>query len=129
MHELGIVMHMIEQVERVAEENGVDQVAKINMEIGEVSSVIPDLFTDCFHWAKKKTKHLREAELELIILEGVSYCQDCRGTYKTTEFAKKCPYCGSDNTYLITGSEINIRDIEVADPAPSQPERKEENHV
>ncbi len=129
MHELGIVMHMIDQVERVAEENQVDQVAKINMEIGEVSSVVPDLFTDCFHWAKKKTKHLQEAELELIILEGVSYCQDCKQTYKTTEFAKKCPHCGSERTYLITGNEINIRDIEVADPAPEQPERKEENHV
>lgn len=121
MHELGIVMHMIDQVERVAGENRVDQVSKINMEIGEVSSVVPGLFTDCFHWAKKKTRHLREAQLELIILEGVSYCQDCKKTYKTTEFAKKCPHCGSERTYLITGNEINIRDIEVADPAPPNP--------
>lgn len=129
MHELGIVMHMIGQVERVAEENGVDQVSKINMEIGEVSSVVPDLFTDCFQWARKNTKHLKEARLELIILEGVSYCQDCKQTYKTTEFAKKCPHCGSENTYLITGNEISIRDIEVAEPAPVQPEGKEEQDV
>ncbi len=113
MHELGIVMHMIDQVERVADENRVDQVKKINMEVGEVSSVVPELFSDCFQWAKKKTRHLQQAQLELIILEGVSYCQDCRQTYKTTEFAKQCPYCGSGNTYLITGNEINIRDIEV----------------
>ncbi len=113
MHELGIVMHMIDQVERVAEENQVDRVTKINMEIGEVSSVVPDLFTDCFQWAKKKTRYLQQARLELIILEGVSYCQDCKRTYKTTEFAKKCPHCGSERTYLVTGSEINIRDIEV----------------
>jgi len=113
MHELGIVMHMIDQVERVAEENQVERVTKINMEVGEVSSVVPDLFTDCFHWAKKKTKYLQQAQLELIILEGVSYCRECRQTYKTTEFAKKCPHCGSEDTYLVTGNEINIRDIEV----------------
>ncbi len=113
MHELGIVMHMIGQVERVAGENGVGQVTKINMEVGEVSSVVPELFADCFEWAKKKTRYLRQAELELIILEGVSYCQDCKQTYKTTEFAKKCPHCGSERTYLVTGNEINIRDIEV----------------
>ncbi len=113
MHELGIVMHMIGQVERVAEENQVERVTRINMEIGEVSSVVPDLFADCFQWARKKTRYLQQAQLELIILEGVSYCQDCKGTYKTTEFAKKCPHCGSENTYLVTGSEINIRDIEV----------------
>lgn len=113
MHELGIVMQVIEQVEKVAEENGVTKVLKLNMEIGEVSSVVPALFTDCFDWAKKKTKHMQETQLEMIILEGISYCQDCRQTYKTTSCAKKCPHCGSFHTYLVTGNEVNIRDIEV----------------
>ncbi len=113
MHELGIVMQVIRQVEQVAEENGVEQVRKINMEIGEVSSVVPELFLDCFHWAKKKTRHLQEAELEIVLLEGLSYCQDCKRTYPTTVYAKECPHCKSRRTYLLTGNEINIRDIEV----------------
>ncbi len=113
MHELGIVMQVIDQVEKVAEENEVSKVMKLNLEVGEVSSIIPDLFTDCFEWAKKKTKYMREAQLEMIILEGISYCQDCKETYKTTEYAKQCPHCGSYRTYLITGNEINIKDIEV----------------
>lgn len=113
MHELGIVMQVIEQVEKVAEDNDVTEVLTLNMEIGEVSSVVPALFTDCFDWAKKKTKHMQETKLEMIILEGISYCQDCRQTYKTTSSAKKCPHCGSFHTYLVTGNEVNIRDIEV----------------
>ena len=113
MHELGIVMQVVDQVEQVAEEHNASQVRKVNMEIGEVSSVVPELFTDCFHWAKKKTRRLREAELEIILLEAVSYCQDCKSTYKTTAYAKECPFCGSRSTYLLTGNEINIRDIEV----------------
>ncbi len=113
MHELGIVMQVVDQVEQVAEENGGVQVRKVNMEIGEVSSVVPALFTDCFHWAKKKTKHLQDAELEIILLEGVSYCRDCKKTYQTTAYAKECPYCKGYNTYLLTGNQINIRDIEV----------------
>jgi len=113
MHELGIVMQVVDQVEQVAEENGGVQVRKVNMEIGEVSSVVPELFTDCFHWAKKKTRYLREAELEIILLEGVSYCRGCKKTYKTTAYAKECPHCGGRDTYLLTGNEINIRDIEV----------------
>jgi len=113
MHELGIVMQVIDQVEKIAEENEVSKVMKLNLEVGEVSSIVPDLFKDCFEWAKKKTKYMQEAQLEMIILEGISYCQDCRETYKTTEYAKKCPHCGSYKTYLITGSEINIKDIEV----------------
>lgn len=113
MHELGIVMNVIKQVEQVAEENGVDRVLKLNMEVGEVSSVVPELFTDCFEWAKKRTKYLKEAELELIILEGISYCRDCKSTYSTTAYAKQCPNCGSGNTYLVAGNEINIKNIQV----------------
>ena len=113
MQELGIVVLVIEQVEKVAEENNVQKVKKLTLEVGEVSSIVPDLFTDCFEWSKKKTKYLQEAELELIILEGVSYCQDCEETYKTTQYAKQCPHCGSYNTYLVTGNEITIKNIEV----------------
>lgn len=113
MHELGIVMNVIKQVEQVAAENGVKQVCKLTMEVGEVSSVVPELFTDCFEWAKKKTTYLKEAELELVILEGISYCRDCKSTYSTTAYAKKCPNCGGGNTYLVTGNEINIKQLQV----------------
>lgn len=113
MHELGIVVRVIEQVEKVAEENKVEKVTKLTVEVGEVSSVVPDLFTDCFEWSKKKTKYLQDAQLELVVLEALSYCQDCEQTYKTTAYAKQCPHCGSTNTYLVTGNEINIKDIEV----------------
>ncbi len=113
MHELGIVMQAIDQVEQAAEENGVSKVLKLRMEVGEVSSVVPELFTDCFQWARKKTRHMQDTELEIVILEAISYCQDCSQTYKTTAYARQCPHCGSGNTYLVTGNEINIKDIEV----------------
>lgn len=113
MHELGIVVRVIEQVEKVAEQNNVQKVTKLTLEVGEVSSVVPDLFKDCFEWSKKKSKYLKEAELELIVLEALSYCQDCRETYKTTEYAKQCPHCGSNNTYLVVGDEITIKDLTV----------------
>ncbi len=113
MHELGIVMKVVESVEQVAKQNGVQKVTKLRVEVGEVSSVVPELFTDCFQWAKLRTNYLKECELELIILQGISYCKACGSTYNTTEHAKQCPNCGSYDTYLITGNEINIKDIQV----------------
>lgn len=116
MHELGIVVRVIEQVEKVAEENNVSEVVKLTLEVGEVSGIVPDLFTDCFEWSKKKSKYLQNCELELIILEAISYCRDCKETYKTTEYAKQCPHCGSTDTYLVSGNEISIKDISVQSP-------------
>ena len=115
MHELGIVMKVVEEAEKAAKENNVLKVKKLTMEIGEVSSVVPDLFRDCFEWAKKRTEHLKETELEMILIKGISYCMDCKKTYDTTKYAKICPHCGSEKTYLVTGDEITIKGMEVLD--------------
>lgn len=113
MHELGIVMQVLDQVEKVAEQNDVKKVTKLTLEVGEVSSVVPDLFKDCFEWAKKRTERLKECLLDLVVLQAITYCRACDSTYSTTEYGKKCPSCGSEDTYLVTGNEIKIKDIEV----------------
>ena len=113
MHELGIVMKVVEEAEAAAKQNEVNKVLKLTMEIGQVSSVVPELFTDAFDWAKKRTEHLKETELELVIIQAVSYCTECKKTYPTTKYAKICPHCGSEKTYLVTGDEILIKGLEV----------------
>jgi hydrogenase nickel incorporation protein HypA/HybF len=113
MHELGVVSHIIKEVESVAKENEVNKVISLTLEVGEVSTIVPDLFKDCFEWSKKRTELMQDCELKLIILEAVTYCQDCGGTFSTTKYGKTCPHCGSSKTYLITGSEVTIKDIQV----------------
>lgn len=54
MHELGIVLNVIDRVEEIAKENNVKKVTKLTLEIGEVSSIVPSYFSDCFEWAKKR---------------------------------------------------------------------------
>ena len=111
MHELGIVVKVLEQVDAAAQEYHAEKILKVTMEVGEVSTIVPDLFTDAFDWAKKKTRFAQEAELEMIIIEGRTYCEGCGETYRTTEHGKKCPYCGSRETYLLTGDQVIIKDI------------------
>ena len=121
MHELGIVMNVLEQVDSVAAENKAEKVLQVTMEVGEVSSIVPDLFIDAFNWAKKKTAFLQEAELEMIIIEGRTYCQNCGETYKTTDHGKQCPHCGSYETYLLTGDQVIIKDIAAVFGEPEPP--------
>ena len=51
-------------------------------------------------------------ELKIETLPAVTFCQDCKQTYPTVEFAKECPHCHSTNTFLVTGNEYNIKEIE-----------------
>ena len=44
-------------------------------------------------------------------LEAITYCEDCHGQYRTIDYGKTCPYCHSENTYLLRGNEFNIKEI------------------
>ena len=114
MHELGIVFEVIDSVEKLAKENHVKEVLSLTMEIGEVSTVIPDYFRDCFNCAKEKHGLLKNCKLDIVVLQAETYCKDCKKTYSTTQYGKECPYCHHDNTYLLSGDELNIRDIKVS---------------
>jgi hydrogenase nickel incorporation protein HypA/HybF len=112
MHELGTVFYVIEQVENVCRENDLTTVGSVTLEIGEVSGIIPSYIIDCWEWAKKRSEFLKDSELKVEKLEAVTYCEDCKGTYPTMKYKKICPYCGSEHTYLLTGNEYNIKEIE-----------------
>ena len=113
MHELGVVFYVIDDVKKVAEENNVEHVHSVTLEVGEVSTVIPEYLIDCWNWAVKKHEILTDCELRVERIDAITYCEDCRKTYPTVQYGKICPYCGSERTYLIKGNEFNIKEIEV----------------
>lgn len=112
MHELGVVFHCIDQIKNVAAENNVSKISRVTVELGEVSTVIPHLFEDVWKWAIKKEDILRECELDLQIIHALTYCENCENTYDTVTYGKTCPHCGSERTYLKTGNEVIIKEIE-----------------
>ncbi len=115
MHELGIVFHIIDSLEDIAKENNLKKIQSVTVEIGEVSTVIPDYLVDCWHWAAKKKELLENCEIKVEILPAVTYCDGCNRNYETVKHGRICPYCGSEKTWLIKGSEINIKEIAVLD--------------
>ncbi len=113
MHELGVVFHVIKTVEEVAKENDITEIKSVTLEIGEVSTVIEEYLRKCWKWSvEKKSELLKDAELIVEKIHAVTYCEDCKETYSTVEHGKTCPHCNSANTYLVTGNEFRIKEIE-----------------
>lgn len=112
MHELGTIVYVIDTVEKIAAENKLTEVASVTLEVGEVSGIVPSYLDDFWLYARKKSELLKETELKIETLPAVTFCQDCKQTYPTVEFAKECPHCHSTNTFLVTGNEYNIKEIE-----------------
>ena len=98
MHELGIIVHVMRTVEDVAAENNLTEIRSVTCEIGEVS----------------RSELLKDSELKIEIIPGVTMCEDCGKTYSTVQYAKICPHCGSSATYLLEGNGFSIKEIEGA---------------
>ncbi len=112
MHELGIVFHIIESLEEVGRENNLSEVASVTLEIGEVSGVVGSYLTDCWKWASARSELLKGAQLKMEQIPAVTFCEDCGRTYGTVKHGKICPFCSGSRTYLVTGNEFQIKEIE-----------------
>lgn len=112
MHELGIVFHMVDLLEEVAAEQQLTRISKVVVDLGEVSGVVTEFFDDAWQWASNRSDVLRGAELQVFQVPAVTVCNACGKTYGTVEHGRTCPHCGSGDTVLLRGREMEIREIE-----------------
>lgn len=112
MHELGVVFAAMDTLDDIARENELTRISSVTMRLGEVSGILEDYFEDCWKWAQKRNDLLRDSELKIERVEAVTVCNDCGRTYPTVRYGRVCPHCGSDQTCLLTGNEVEIKEIE-----------------
>lgn len=112
MHELGIVFTILDRLEELAREENITHIKRVTLEIGEVSTVIEEYVTPCFDWAVKKRPLFGDTTLEIETIHAITICRSCGCEYDTVEYGITCPHCGSRETELKCGSEINIKEIE-----------------
>jgi hydrogenase nickel incorporation protein HypA/HybF len=109
MHELSIANSV---VELCAERAMGARVLCVTLEIGRLSAVMPDAIRFCFDVCTKDTA-LEGATLEIIETPGRARCCDCGADVAITDWLELCP-CGSGNLELLSGSELRIKQMEVA---------------
>lgn len=112
MHELGLVNYVIKEVNKIAKENELTEVSVVTLEFGEVSGVVPEYLVDYWKWAAAKDELLSKSEMKYEIIPAITWCNACKTTYPTVKYGKTCPNCGSGETWLQQGNEMNIKEIE-----------------
>ena len=112
MHELGVVKHVMKTLTNVAAENNVTRIGSVTLQIGEVSGIVNEQLTDCWNWFREKQDLFKDAQLRIEVMPAVTFCTACRNNYETVKYGRICPHCGSPETYLITGSQFEIKEIE-----------------
>ena len=112
MYELGIVFHVIRAVEDIGRQQQLTDVASVTLELGEVSGVVPRELESCWKWAVARTELMPRAQLRFETVHAVTHCGGCGKDYDTVPQGRVCPFCGSEDTWLVQGNEVNIKEIE-----------------
>jgi len=115
MHEYSIVDSLLELATEHAFKNNANKVTKLEVKIGVLSGVEPELLKTAFDTFKEGTI-CEEAEFIMNIQPVVIKCEECNqeSTLKKDEYL--CPHCKSKNIKIIDGEDMYLMSLELETP-------------
>ena len=115
MHEMGIAMQIIEIANASIPASMPDaKVVRVNLRVGKLSAVVPSSLRFCFEIAAQATP-FEQAELNIEEVPVVVCCRDCHDRQTLVEPVFICRNCNSGSVDILSGRELNIDSIELAD--------------
>ncbi|MBR9981282.1 MAG: hydrogenase maturation nickel metallochaperone HypA [Desulfatitalea sp.] len=118
MHEMGIAMEILDIVQASIPADMADvRVQRVNLKVGRLSAVIPDSLRFCFGVAADKTA-AAGAALVIEEIDVAARCNDCHHEWTVETPVFLCPACNSGNTEMLSGRELEIVSIEIAEEEP-----------
>ena len=109
MHEMSLTQGIIEICEKHA---GGRRVLSLDVEIGQLSGVVPEAVEFCFEACSAGTL-LAGASINIIHTPGRGLCRDCGADSPLASIFDQCQACGGFQLDVISGEEMRVREIEV----------------
>ena len=113
MHELSLVMHLLDLVSDQARTSDFQRVTELSVEIGELAAVESEAFLHCFQVASAGTV-AEGATLRLGSSPARARCEACGAEFHLPRLGAPCPRCGSPQVAVLSGRELRLRSMEVS---------------
>lgn len=114
MHELGIAQNILEIARQAVPEEQTAAIRFIRIRVGPLSGVVPDSLEFCFEAIVHETE-MQKARLAIEQLPAILSCKKCGYRFKTKDLEFFCQSCNSADLELISGKELEVVEIELAE--------------
>jgi hydrogenase nickel incorporation protein HypA/HybF len=112
MHELSIVLSVVDLVTDEVRKAGARAVTRIDLEIGTMAGIEFDALD--FVWdAGVRGTVLAGAVRHVHRVEARARCSECGHAFGVEQLYEACPKCGGYFHHLLSGQEMRIKSIEV----------------
>ena len=116
MHELSLAQSIVEIVHQYVPDGQGKSVKSVKLRVGDLSGVVADSLDFCFSAITSETP-LSGASLQIERVPFTLQCKDCKDPFTSELGIVLCPKCGSENTEVVAGTEMQVIEIEVWDSA------------
>jgi hydrogenase nickel incorporation protein HypA/HybF len=113
MHELSVMGDLRDRVEEIARAHHARRVARVAVEVGALSNVVPDLLREAFLAFREADPLLADASLEIRSLPIRVRCRACKAESVPAGYRIRCEACGGVGVEVIQGEELLLRDVEL----------------
>lgn len=113
MHEVSMMQNTLDIAIAQAQQNGATKIERITMNIGELSGVIPEALEFAFEVLIRGTI-ADNAQLEIITIPVVCYCQECNRNFQPDNYIYECPECRQISTNIVQGRELALVSLVVS---------------
>lgn len=113
MHELSIVMSIIDIAQQEAEKANATIIEEIEMNIGCLTTIEMEAFEFAWQQAVKQTK-LEGTVKKINRIQGKAVCSDCGDVFAIENLYDACPLCGKHLINIIEGKELNVKSLVVS---------------
>lgn len=112
MHELSLAKDIIDTVYQNVPINEISRVKSVVIKVGAFSGVVTDSLKFSFQAITSETE-LGGAELDVIDIPFMLKCNDCNKETTNDIGMMLCSDCGSGNTEIISGGELQIVEVKI----------------
>lgn len=115
MHEMGIAQQLFQiALDSIPDDDKDPKVEQVNLKIGRLAAVVEHSLSFCFDIISKDTP-LESAQLKIDFVPVTIHCKGCDNQWEVDNPVFTCPHCDKNDIELLTGREIQITSIVLAD--------------
>jgi hydrogenase nickel incorporation protein HypA/HybF len=114
MHELSLAQNIVDIIHQYVPDDRTEDVRLVKIKVGPLAGVVPDSLDFCFNAIVSDTP-LTRARLDIEETSLQSHCTRCDMVFAVAAASFLCPRCGSGESKVISGAELQVVEIEMAE--------------
>lgn len=114
MHEMSIALNILKIAEEELQKANGKSIERMQLSVGKLSGIVVESLEFALKAARENSP-LSKTEINISEIPALMRCLNCNHEFESDEFYTVCPKCSAFRHEIISGKELLINSITIAD--------------